>query len=160
MSAGWDDFAARLGAALREVGERVRVIVASDASPSHFVQFAGFADKLVVETPPARLAPETDESVLAAAGWAAPAAAQENWSIETPLPALTDEYAAVAERCVVALRDALRVAGPDALVYTAWRDAERMPEGVTLSDEQVDALDQGENPLEVPELGLPAERAA
>lgn len=160
MSAGWDDFATRLVTTLREVGERVCVIISAESASNRYVQFAGFADRLVAETPPARVTPETDEAVLAAAGWTAPAEAPENWSSELALPALTDEYAAVAERCVVALRDALGVAGPEALVYTAWREPERMPEGVTLSGEQVADLDPGEKPLEIPALGLPAERAA
>ena len=85
---------------------------------------------------------------LAAAGWVPPSG-DPNWTCSTPLPALTVEYAALASRCVVALRDVYGLSGPDELVYKAWRDAE-WPSG---GDAE---RDLGENPLVLSWLGLPA----
>ncbi|MDQ0642117.1 TY-Chap domain-containing protein [Microbacterium murale] len=152
----WSQFGDRLAAGFRAVSERVFLIVSARDDSRIYVQFAGGSDAMDAEAPGAAVVEGIDEAVLAAAGWAAPSAGQPNWSFELPLPALTSEYAELAERCVVALRDVFGVTDPGQLVYRAWRDAEAFPQGVTLYPEQIEALDRGEDPLEIAQLGLPA----
>lgn len=140
----WVAFGGRLTEALREVSDRVFLIVFRETDPRVFVQFAGGEHELHAE---AAGVAEAEVSGMAAAGWVAPSGIDPpNWSFSLPLPALTVEYAALAERCVVALRDAHGLSGPDGLVYKAWRDAE-WPSG---------ERDLGENPLMLSWLGLPS----
>ena len=143
----WVAFGERLTEALREVSDRVFLIVHSRAEPLVFVQFASGEHELHAEA-----AAPVDGSGMAAAGWVAPSGIDPpNWTFAMPLPALTVEYSALASRCVVALRDAHGLPGPDGLVYKAWRDAEG-PSGDP-SDR-----DPGENPLVLSWLGLPSVR--
>ncbi|MFT4229694.1 MAG: hypothetical protein QM602_05330 [Microbacterium sp.] len=155
----WDEFADRLRATLRELTDRCVLIVAA-AGKAGYVQFSATDDELRVEAagPAFTAGPAAhadDDPVLLAAGWTAPTRSAPNWSAELPLPALSAEYAALADRCVVALRDVYRLPGPEALGYQAWRDPARQPAGVTWSQEQIAALDPGEDPLPLPGLGLP-----
>lgn len=154
--ADWTDFEARLLATFRIVSDRVFLIVASEADPTRYVQFAVEADRLRAEAPGVDVVADADESVLRAAGWQAPAEPRENWTSTLDLPALTAEYADLAARCVAALRDGYRVADPDELGYRAWRDPEQMPAGETWSDEEIARLDSGADPLDLPTLGLAA----
>lgn len=157
MNKEWDDFASHLLGTLRVIGERVYVIISSAEAPGRFVQFAGLEDRILAETPPKRLLHDMNEASLTVAGWKAPVSERDNWSMELVLPAMTAEYVEFTHRCVVALRDALGITSAKRLVYTAWRNAEKFPEGVTLFEEQIDDLDSGENPLPLPQLGLPME---
>lgn len=150
----WDEFGERLASTFRQVSDRVFLIIASESDPARYVQFAGQSDRLDAEGPATDVVADADESVLGAAGWTAPSTAQPNWSSSLALPALTSEYAELAARCVVALRDAYGIESPDDLGYRAWREAEQMPEGVTWSAEQIDRLDRGVDSLELPALGL------
>lgn len=138
------------------VSDRVFLIVSSRENSRVYVQFAGGADALSAEAPGVAVVAGIDEAGLADAGWVAPSVGQPNWSSELPLPALTSEFSVLAERCVVALRDVFGVTDPGQLVYRAWRDAEAFPQGVTLYPEQIEALDKGEDPLEISQLGLTA----
>lgn len=141
----WAAFGGRLTEALREVGDRVFLVVYSRANPKAFVQFAGGEHELHAEA-------AGGFGDLAAAGWVAPSGDPPNWSCSMPLPALTAEYAALASRCVVALRDVYGLSGPDGLVYKAWREPERSSGG--------SSADPGENPLALSWLGLPSAHAA
>jgi hypothetical protein len=145
----WVAFGGRLTEALREVSDRVFLIVFWQADPRVFVQFAGGEHELHAE---AAGVSSADLSGMAAAGWVAPSGIDPpNWSSSLPLPALTVEYSALASRCVVTLRDAHGLPGPDGLVYKAWRDAE-WPTGGDPSAER----DLGENPLVLSWLGIPS----
>ncbi|WP_144876509.1 TY-Chap domain-containing protein [Microbacterium sp. 1.5R] len=152
----WEEFGDSLTATFRHVADRVFLIIASESDPARYVQFAGRPGRLDAEAPSIDVAKGADESVLAGAGWTPPGPAQPNWTSSLPLPALTDEYGALADRCVRALRDAYGIAGPDDLAYRAWRESEQMPEGETWSEECIAALDRGEDPLDLPTLGLAA----
>ncbi|MBN6041224.1 hypothetical protein [Amycolatopsis sp. 195334CR] len=68
-----------------------------------------------------------------------------------PLPALIVECAALAMRCVVALRGVYEFPGLNRLLYKAWRDA-GWPSGVAAGTER----DLGEDPLVLSWLGLPS----
>lgn len=156
-AAEWSEFSGRLVSAFRVVSDRVFLIVSSQKNSRVYVQFAGGPDAVFAETPGVAVVAGIDEAGLFAAGWIAPSVGQPNWSFELPLPALTSEYAELAGRCVVVLRDVFGVARPGDLQYKAWRDSESFPQGVTFYPEQIEALDKGENPLEIPQLGLSAE---
>lgn len=160
----WDEFRDRLQATVRTLTDRCYLIV-SAPSDGGYVQFACGTGLLTAEASGPEsvggvAAHSADEPALLAAGWTAPAQYQPNWSSELPLPALTSEYAALAERCTIALRDVLHVEGPQVLTYRAWRDPAVQPAGVTWSPEQFDDLDRGEFPLPLPSLGLQPELVA
>ncbi|QQQ74238.1 hypothetical protein IOD16_23910 [Saccharothrix sp. 6-C] len=143
----WEAFGGGLTEALREVSDRVFLVVFSRAEPRVFVQFAGGEHELHAEAG----SPAADPGPLAAAGWAPPTGdAPPNWACTLPLPALTVEYAALAARCVVALRDVHGLPGPDELVYKAWRDAEWPSDAVPAA-----RRDRGEHPLVLSWLGIP-----
>ncbi|MCS7482937.1 hypothetical protein ACFFQW_30590 [Umezawaea endophytica] len=144
----WEAFGGGLVEALREVSDRVFLVVFSRADPQVFVQLAGGEHELHAE---AAGAPSANPSRMAKAGWAPPTGTDPpNWTCSLPLPALTVEYAAMAARCVVALRDVHGLSGPDGLVYKAWRDAE-WPSGAASPNR-----DLGENPLVLSWPGIPS----
>lgn len=154
----WNDFQSRLHRTLRDVTDRCFLIVGA-VGDGGYVQFSGLADTLSAEAsgPEFVAGPAThttDDPTMLAAGWTAPTRSQPNWSAELTLPALTSEYAALADRCVIALRDVFHITGPADLGYRAWREPELQPPGVTWQPERFDALDPGENPLPMPELGV------
>lgn len=153
--ADWAGFVDRLVDAFRVLSERVSVIVSWQENPRLYVQFAAGADVLYAEATGPAFVSGFDPTPLVTSAWVRPDLSRPNWSFALPLPALAAEYARLAERYVVTLRDVFGVESPDALQYRAWRDPERFPEGVTLSPSQLSALDAGEVPLAIPELGLP-----
>lgn len=152
--AGWEEFEGALARTFREVTDRVFVIIAAEADPTRYVQFAGRPSQLDAEAPGADVVADADESALVSSGWSAPEREQPNWAVSLPLPALSDEYAALAARCVAALRDAYAISSPDELAYRAWRDGERMPAGETWTPEQIARLDTGADAVELPLLGI------
>ena len=145
---GWEAFGSGLTEALREVSDRVFLVVFVKAEPRVFVQFAGDEHEMHAEA----ATPSADPGPMAAAGWAPPTRANPSWTCTLPLPALTVEYAALAARCVVALRDVHRLPSPDGLVYKAWRDAEWPSRAASPR-----GRDLGENPLTLSWLGIPSE---
>ncbi len=156
----WDDFRERLRATLRELTDRCVLVVAAPGRGG-YVQFAVTDAELTAEAagPEFTAGPAAhgaDDPTMLAAGWTAPTGAVPNWSASLVLPALTAEYAALADRCVTALREVYRIAAPEALSYRAWREPEAQPSGVTWPAERIDRLDPGENPLPLPRLGIPA----
>lgn len=156
----WDGFRDHLQATLRELTDRC-VLIVSAPGRDGYVQFAATADELTAEAAGPEFtagatAHQADDPTMLAAGWAAPTRAVSNWSAPLELPALTAEYAALADRCVVALRDVYRLPEPEVLSYRAWREPEPQRAGVTWSAERIDRLDPGQNPLELPRLGLPS----
>lgn len=156
----WDEFRTGLQATLRALTDRCVLVVAAPGRGG-YVQFAAAAGELTAEAAGPQFtagpaAHEADDPVMLAAGWTAPTRSGPNWSAPLRLPALTAEYAMLADRCVTALRDVYRLPGPGALSYRAWREPEPQPSGVSWTAERIDRLDPGENPLELPLLGLPS----
>lgn len=154
----WNEFRDRLRAALSGLTDRCYLIVGAPGFGG-YVQFAGTGNSLAAEAsgPEFVAGPAshpTDDPTMLAAGWAAPTRPQPNWTFALQLPALTSEYAELAERCVIALRDVFHLADPAVLTYQAWREPEQQPPGVTWSLERFDQLDPGENPMALTELGL------
>ena len=155
----WDEFGGRLQATLRELTERC-VLIVSAPGRGGYVQFVAEADELTAEAAGPEFTVDSaahwaDDPAMLVAGWTAPIASAPNWTAVLALPALTAEYAALVDRCVIALRDVYRLPGPEVLSYHAWREPESQPPGVTWPAEQIDRLDPGEDPLRLPQLGLP-----
>lgn len=154
MTSEWDEFRTRLANTLRQVTDRVFLIVPSTENRNAYVQFTADLETLWAEAPGASFI-VGDESVLAGAGWTAPTPGQPNWTSSLPFPALTSEYDELAVRCVAALRDAYGVPGPHVLVYQAWREKQYTPEPSRWRRQYDPELDAGESPLALPALGLP-----
>lgn len=153
----WEDFRDRLQASLPELTDRCFLIVSAPPGQG-YVQFAAMPEAVTAEAAGPEFvtsAPATTagDPRMLGAGWAAPDSSRPNWSYDLPLPALTDEYRALADRCVVALRDVYRVGDPGVLTYQAWREPEPKPFGSFLRGGDKD-LDPGANPLPLPGLGL------
>lgn len=87
---------------------------------------------------PALRAGEAGSGLIAEAGWQAPedTVYGHNWWAKLPWPSPSEAYRRLSGMTVTGLRDALRIAGPQALVYEAW-DGRR-----------------GNRPLPLPLLGL------
>lgn len=154
----WETFTANLARTLPHITERCYLIIAGPEDAGGYIQF--FADDSILHAEAA--APEfvegsaahaADSPAMLAAHWEAPTALDLNWHQTLPLPALSSEYTQLATQCSVALRDVYHL-DPTALQYKAWREPEEQPPGVTWQPEQFEQLDPGENPLELPSLGV------
>lgn len=153
----WDEFSDRLALTLRSVSERVIIIVGAE-DKAKFVQFAGDSSSIRAEAAPVRSPdPTADESVLTGAGWIAPDPSEMCWTFILPMPAYASEYKALADRCVIALRDALHVNSPDELHYRSWRDAEwETPEMIANGgSSESHTRDLGDANITFPTLQLP-----
>lgn len=169
---GWDDFSERLARTIRDLPERVYLIVEELASRT-YVQFAADADRVDAECVSnlnrtlTRPADAQGEALLVGAGWSPHRPGEANWWRTLDLPATLAQARTVADMSVLALRDVYGVASPDSLSYTAWRDPE--PVQPTFEDTwdddwgnddddwkpEPEPPDPGENPLHLPTLGLP-----
>ncbi|MGL4744878.1 MAG: TY-Chap domain-containing protein [Dermatophilaceae bacterium] len=156
----WTDFREHLIDTFLVITDRTFVVVNVTGSRV-WVQFSAGPDYLAVQAVGDEFLPEDSHlddaarAAMTAAGWATPTVPDPYWGIQLTLPALTTEYTAAAQACVVALRDVHRIPDPSVLTYRAWREPDRLVEGQEYTDEQVAALDRGQNPLPLPALGLP-----
>jgi hypothetical protein len=155
----WDEFTNALQQTLPKITERCYLIIAGPEDEGGYVQFFADKDTLHAEAAApqfvsAKAEHDVDNPELLAAGWQAPTALDFNWHQSLPLPALSTEFAALAARCCVALRDVYQLKPTD-LEYKAWREPEEQPPGVTWQQEQFDQLDPGEKSMAHPTLGLP-----
>lgn len=150
----WDAFRTRLANTLREVTDRVYLIVQSSENPHAYVQFAANLESLTAEAPGTDVVSETRESVLMGAGWSAPEPGRDNWFSLLPFPALTAEYDELAGRCVEALRDAYAISWPGHLTYRAWREPEHERAPGRWKPKGSLTLDPGEPELVLSQLGL------
>ncbi|CCH32422.1 hypothetical protein ABZ816_24195 [Actinosynnema sp. NPDC047251] len=152
----WAEFGRDLTEALRDVADRVFLIVFLPANPKVYVQFAGGQHEVEAQAAGPEVVPWADVSGMTEAGWVPPSGFDPpNWTFTLPVPALTAEYAALAQRCVVALRDVYQVSDPRGLVYKAWREGEWPAAAESWSDERIATRDVGENPLEMRWLKIP-----
>ena len=62
-------------------------------------------------------------------------------------------YSLLAAQSIHILHDTLKISEPTSLTYYAWRAPEELEDGRYYSAEEVDELDEGEDPLEV-DLGI------
>lgn len=156
----WETFTKHLQDTLPRLTDRCFLVITTPSGVP-YIQFAASSNTLTAEasgpafTTPATTLHASDDPTMLAAGWNPPTPATPNWSQTIPLPALSQEFAALAEQCMTALRDTHRVDSPHLLSYRAWREPEYQPAGVTWEPKRFDQLDPGENFLRLPTLGLP-----
>jgi hypothetical protein len=156
----WEEFTTRLAQTLAELDERTYVVV-SAAGTNVFVQYRQAPDALYAEAVADAFLPEQQQlsfaqvDAMKGLGWTPPdiGPGMLNWNQQLPWPAHTADYRRLAEASVAALRDIYRVPSPDNLVYRAWQEAERPPEGVTY---HLEDLAPYVPRVELPDLGLPA----
>ena len=151
----WTDFTTRLGRILRDFPERTYLIV-EQAATGVYVQYAATGTDLVsaecVSNKSGALTERLDhdgELRLVGLGWTPYSDADFNWSTSLQLPATLADASRLAEISLAALRDVYSVDSPERLTYVAWRDADPAP------PKWGEPSDPGENPLVIPELGLP-----
>ncbi|MGI5498957.1 TY-Chap domain-containing protein [Lentzea sp. CA-135723] len=123
----WGRFTERLADALRDVTDRVFLVVHSAADPKRYVQFAASPDRLDAEAPGTDVVADASEFQLRRFDWAAPEAGQPNWTSSLRRPALTAEFVLLAQCSVGALHEAYGITGPDELRYRAWREPAGAP---------------------------------
>ena len=166
----WTEFTARLARTIRDLEDRVFLII-EEASSGVYVQFAAdtftVSAECVANTSTAlkRPADPAGELRLVELGWTPYTLLDRNWTTSLQLPATLAQSGQIADMCVIALRDVYGVATPDSLTYKAWRDPE--PPRALWADEDTDhtdefdsfaePLDPGQNPLPLPGLGLARE---
>ncbi|MGA8112929.1 MAG: hypothetical protein WCA46_04620 [Actinocatenispora sp.] len=133
MAVDWSTLTAQLILALGQLrGEQPVLVLSDHREDACYVQYLGDIEGGIwAETagnavlPPHRQLSIEDERVLTASGWSHPRNSwwhgpyrNHNWSFSM-VPRFPD-YAGLAERSVIALRDALHVASPTDLRYDAF----------------------------------------
>lgn len=158
----WTQFENRLARALMRAGDRVHIVLIPEVSTEYMTQYLHYAvsDRAIVCE--LRLSPQmrnvssvhksSDIRTMVNQGWQQ-SNENEVYSRHFPLPAYSSTYASLTAQSIHILRDILQVGEPASLTYYAWRAPEELEEGRYYSAEEVDELDEGENPLEV-DLGI------
>lgn len=176
-STEWAEFTTRLTRTIRDLDDRVFLIISDEASGA-YVQFAADMERVsaeCVDNQSGALKTKIDQAGevrLLELGWSMYSVSEPNWKTSLGLPATTAQARHIANMCVAALREIFNVSSPDQLAYAAWRDPEpawpvwMYEELETAGDdddeygEKPSPPDPGENPLLLPELGLKAEEPA
>ena len=130
----WDEFACRISAALMHAEDRTHItLIHSEESDEKF---------------------KCIEYIIMNGGISCTLKNKENpHSFSRSLPLLSSEYSSFALQSIHILRDILHVSEPASLTYYAWRAPEELEDGRYYSADEVDELDEGEDPLEV-DLGI------
>lgn len=158
----WLEFEERLTDVLLGASERTYLILSVERPEIMWrVQFIIDPDVLTSECNTEDLfrsvggASDEVQQQLGRAGWAPPVSRHSApfWKQQLQVPALSSEYGATARNAVTTLRDLFRIASPDELTYTAWREEEWPIPGKFYTGDVLEALDSGQNPLEL-ELGI------
>ena len=158
----WTQFENRLARALMHAGDRVHIVLIPEVSTEYMTQYLHYAVSDTAIVCELRLSPQTrnvssvhkssDISTMVNQGWQQ-SNENEVYSRHFPLPAYSSTYASLAAQSIHILRDILQVGEPASLTYYAWRAPKELEEGRYYSAEEVDELDEGEDPLEV-DLGI------
>ncbi|MFE3559421.1 hypothetical protein ACFXKW_31880 [Streptomyces sp. NPDC059193] len=141
---GWDGFGEGLAEQLTLLTAGSVLIISEGGRTGQYAQFLQSDGRVEAELvgdhglDPALRAGEAGCRLIVEAGWRPPqdTAYGHNWWTELPWPSPSDAYRNLAVMAVTGLRDGLRIAGPQNLVYEAW-DGRR-----------------GNRPLVLPLLGL------
>lgn len=144
---GWDGLGERLAEQLASLATGSVLIIGERGRTGRYAQFLQSDERVEAELvgdhhlDPALRAGEAGSRLIAEAGWRPPedTVHGHNWWAELPWPSSSAAYRELAGMTVTGLRDGLRIAGPQALVYEAW-DGRR-----------------GNRPLVLPLLGLSAQ---
>ena len=158
----WTQFENRLARALMRAGDRVHIVLIPEVSIEYMTQYLHYAvsDTAIVcelrlPTQMRNVSSVYKSSAISAMvnqGWQQ-SNENEVYSCHLPLPTYSSAYASLAAQSIHILRDILQVGEPASLTYYAWRAPEELEEGRYYSAEEVDELDEGEDPLEV-DLGI------
>ncbi len=158
----WIQFENRLVRALMHASDRVHIVLIPEVSTECMTQYLHYAVSDTAIVCELRLSPQTrnvssvhkssDISTMVNQGWQQ-SNENEVYSCHFPLPAYSSTYASLAAQSIHILRDILQVSEPASLTYYAWRAPEELEDGHYYSAEEVDELDEGEDPLEV-DLGI------
>lgn len=160
----WREFRTRLARTIRDLDERVFLIVEEEAS-GVYVQFAAAADTVAAEcvanssTALRRPAGPAGELRLVEIGWTPYSLSNTTWTTSLELPATLDQAGRIADMCITGLREVYEVESPATLTYKAWQDPE--PARPRWEYEEADDFgetpalpDPGQDPLLLPDLGL------
>lgn len=156
----WDTFTTRLTQTLAKLDERTYLVISAVGS-NVFVQYHQTPDCLYAEAVANAYLPEQQQlgfeqvGAMRSLGWTPPdiRPGMLNWNQQVSWPARTADYRRLADASVATLRDVHRVPSPDRLVYRAWQEAERPPEGITY---QLEDLAPQVPHVDLPGLGIPS----
>ncbi len=152
-----DELEARLMPVMRDADLRT-VLVINSTNPDTYVQF--LIDELgrkglnLLAQVNGLFIPPNGEQQLTDAGFQIDTSMPGRlWYRQAPWPVPSATLREMAHAMCQALTDS-GISDTTNLTYRAWRDPEPRPDAAT--GEELDALDRGQNPLPVPDLGLPA----
>ena len=158
----WTQFENRLARALMHASDRVHIVLIPEVSTENMTQYLHYIVSDTAIVCELRLPPQTrnvssvyESSAISAMvnqGWQQ-SNENEVYSRHLSLPTYSSTYASLAAQSIHILRDILQISEPTSLTYYAWRAPEELEEGRYYSAEEVDELDEGEDPLEV-DLGI------
>ncbi|WP_143224373.1 TY-Chap domain-containing protein [Actinomyces oris] len=158
----WLQFEDRLARALMRAGDRVHIALIPEVSTEYMTQYLHYIVSDTAIVCELRLPTQTRNvssvykssaiSAMVNQGWQQ-SNENEVYSRHLPLPTYSSAYASLAAQSIHILRDILQIGEPTSLTYYAWRAPEELEEGRYYSAEEVDELDEGEDPLEV-DLGI------
>ena len=158
----WTQFENRLARALMRAGDRVHIVLIPEVSTEYMTQYLHYVVSDTAIVCELHLPPQTRNASSVHKSSAISAMVNQGWqqsnenevySCHFPLPAYSSTYASLAAQSIHILRDILQVSEPASLTYYAWRAPEELEDGHYYSAEEVDELDEGEDPLEV-DLGI------
>lgn len=130
----WDEFACRISAILMHAEDRTHITLIHNDESDENLKYI--------------------EYIIMNGGISCTLRNKDNpHSFSRSLPLLSSEYSSFSLQSIHILRDILQVSEPSSLTYYAWRAPEELEDGRYYSAEEVDELDEGEDPLEV-DLGI------
>ena len=160
QQSAWTVLENKLKNALMMAGDRVHITLIPDIPVKNtrpYLQYATTGTSLVCELHLSQQFQDISTRCTAintSLGWERQRGSNiEVYSRHLPLPTYSSAYASLAAQSIHILRDILQVSEPTALTYYAWRAPEELEDGRYYSAEEVDELDEGEDPLEV-DLGI------
>lgn len=155
----WEEFSEKLLGVVLQLAERTYLVLSDSRTGRFTVQMVLEDDHLHTHCSILRL-DLNDPAVttrLNELGWDGEdeyADPMYYWVQNLDLPAMSSEYRKLVTNFIATMREVQGVESPEQLRYRAWRDPERIPDGVLYYEEDLEALDPGENPLLL-DLGIP-----
>ena len=156
----WTILENKLKNALMLAGDRVHITLIPDIpvkNTTPYLQYATSGTSLVCELHLSQQFQDISTrctTINTSLGWERQRGSNiEVYSRHFPLPAYSSTYSLLAAQSIHILHDTLKISEPTSLTYYAWRAPEELEDGRYYSAEEVDELDDGEDPLEV-DLGI------
>ncbi len=160
QNSAWTIFENKLKHTLMPAGDRVHILLIPDIPlkrTTQYLQYVVSGTSLVCELHLSQQFQDISTrctTINTSLGWERQRGSNVAvYSRHLPLPAYSSAYASLAAQSIHILRDILKVSEPTSLTYYAWRAPEELEDGRYYSAEEVDELDEGEDPLEV-DLGI------